>query len=336
MDVILKIGDKKVNRKIIAYLTLVLTFAAASMAVEAQTADSYPEKPIQIVVPFAAGGGSDTLARAVGQKLSERWNQPVLVINKPGADGNIGAQFVANAPKDGYTLLVLDVGTLTLGPVFYKSLPFDPGTAFSPVTALTFSPHALVVNPAMPVKTFAELRDYSKKNPEKINFASHNNSAALAGYKLSAETGVKMLHIPYKGAGAAMTGLIGGEVNVTLVSLLLATPQINSGSLRAIAIASPKRMPSASAIPTLIEAGVPNYVMGSWQGMLAPAGTPPQIVKKLQRTIAEILNEPAFRQRLESQGAEVLGNTPEEFETLLVNQAKTFITVARDAGVKPQ
>lgn len=324
------------NRKIIAYVTLVSTFGAAPMAVEAQTVDSYPEKPIQIVVPFAAGGGSDTLARAVGQKLSERWNQPVLVVNKPGADGNIGAQFVANAPKDGYTLLVLDVGTLTLGPVFYKSLPFDPGTAFSPVTALTFSPHALVVNPAMPVKTFAELRDYSKKNPEKINFASHNNSAALAGYKLSAETGVKMLQIPYKGAGAAMTGLIGGEVNVTLVSLLLATPQINSGSLRAIAIASPKRMPSASAIPTLIEAGVPNYVMGSWQGMLAPAGTSPQIVKKLQRTVAEILNEPAFRQRLESQGAEVLGNTPEEFETLLVSQAKTFITVARDAGVKPQ
>jgi len=325
-----------VNGKILSNVAIAATFAVASMAGKAQSVDSYPEKPIQIVVPFAAGGGSDTLARAVGQKLSERWNQPVLVVNKPGADGNIGAQFVANASKDGYTLLVLDVGTLTMGPVFYKSLPFDPGTAFSPVTALTFSPHALVVNPAMPVKTFAELRDYSKRSPEKINFASHNNSASLAGYKLSAETGVKMLQIPYKGAGAAMTGLIGGEVNVTLVSLLLATPQINSGSLRAIAIASSKRMPSASAIPTLIEAGVPNYVMGSWQGVLAPAGTPPQIVKKLQRTIAEILNEPAFRQRLESQGAEILGNTPEEFELLLANQAKTFIAVARDASVKPQ
>ena len=324
------------NRKFIAYLAVATMFFAASMTAKAQTVDSYPEKPIQIVVPFAAGGGSDTLARAMGQKLSERWHQPVLVINKPGADGNIGAQFVANAPKDGYTLLVLDIGTLTMGNVFYKSLPFDPGTAFSPVTALTFSPHALVVNPAMPVKTFAELRDYAKSNPEKINFASHNNSASLAGYKLSADTGVKMLQIPYKGAGAAMTGLIGGEVNVTLVSLLLATPQINSGSLRALAIASPKRMPSASAIPTLIEAGVPNYVMGSWQGVLAPAGTPPQIIKKLQRTMAEILNEPAVRQRLESQGAEVLGNTPEEFATLLADQAKTFITVGRDASVKPQ
>jgi tripartite-type tricarboxylate transporter receptor subunit TctC len=235
-------------KKVVACVAVAAALSSLPMGACAQGAESYPDKPIQIVVPFAPGGGSDTLARAVGQKLGERWKQPVIVVNKPGADGNIGAQFVAAAPKDGYTLMVLDVGTLTIGPVFYKSLPFDPLTAFAPVTALTFSPHTLVVNPALPAKTFSELREYAKANPDKLNFANHNNSAALAGYKLSSDTGVKMTQIPYKGAGAAMTGLIGGEVNVTLVSLLLATPQINSGTLRAIAVASPKRMSSAPAI----------------------------------------------------------------------------------------
>ena len=323
-------------KKVVARVAIAASLSSLPLAASAQGAESYPDKPIQIVVPFAPGGGSDTLARAVGQKLGERWKQPVIVVNKPGADGNIGAQFVAAAPKDGYTLMVLDVGTLTIGPVFYKSLPFDPLTAFAPVTALTFSPHTLVVNPALPAKTFSELREYARANPDKLNFANHNNSAALAGYKLSADTGVKMTQIPYKGAGAAMTGLIGGEVNVTLVSLFLATPQINSGTLRAIAVASPKRMGSAPAIPTLIESGVPDYVMGSWQGVLAPAGTPAPIVKKLQLAIAEILQEPAMRQRLEGQGAEVIGNTPEEFGALLGSQARSFLAVGRQANLKPQ
>lgn len=323
-------------KMIVACAAVAASLSGLPLAVSAQGAESYPDKPIQIVVPFGPGGGSDTLARAVGQKLSERWKQPVIVVNKAGADGNIGAQFVAAAPKDGYTLMVLDVGTLTIGPVFYKSLPFDPATGFAPVTALTFSPHTLVVNPSVPAKTFAELREYARANPDKLNFASHNNSAALAGFKLSADTGLKMTQIPYKGAGAAITGLIGGEVNVTLVSLLLATPQINGGTLRAIAVASPKRMASAKSVPTLIESGVPDYVMGSWQGVMAPAGTPAPIVKKLQLAIAEILKEPAMRQRLEEQGAEVIGNTPEEFGALLAGQAKTFLTVGRIANVKPQ
>ena len=291
-------------KNIVACMAIAASLSSMPPAAFGQGAESYPDKPIQIVVPFAPGGGSDTLARAVGQKLGERWKQPVIVVNKPGADGNIGAQFVAAAPKDGYTLMVLDVGTLTIGPVFYK--------------------------------TFSELREYARANPDKLNFANHNNSAALAGYKLSADTGVKMTQIPYKGAGAAMTGLIGGEVNVTLVSLFLATPQINSGTLRAIAVASPKRMGSAPAIPTLIESGVPDYVMGSWQGVLAPAGTPAPIVRKLQLAIAEILKDPAMRQRLEGQGAEVIANTPEEFGALLGSQARSFLAVGRQSNVKPQ
>jgi len=315
------------------------TLAAAGLLAghaHAETAADYPSKPIQIIVPFAAGGGSDTLARLVGQKLGERWKQPVVVQNRPGADGNIGAQFVANAPKDGYTLMVLDIGTLTMGPVFYKKLMFDPLKDFAPVTAMTFSPHTLVVNPAVPASDFAQLKDYARSNPDRLNFASHNNSAALAGYKLSVDTGLKMLQIPYKGAGAAMTGLIGGEVNVTLVSLLLASPHIKSGALKPIAVASPKRMASAPDIPTLIEAGVPGYVMGSWQSILAPAGTPPDIVEKLQQAVVDILKQPDVRERLESQGAEIVGNTPADFATLLQSQTKTFLETAKQVGIEPQ
>jgi len=324
-------------KKIPAWLgALLLPMAFTPPAMAAETAADYPDKPVQIIVPFAAGGGSDTLARTLAQKLSGRWNQSVIVVNKPGADGNIGANYVAQAPKDGYTLMVLDVGTLTMGPVFYKNLPFDPAKAFAPVTALTFSPHALVVNPSVPATSFAQLREYVRAHPDVLNFASHNNSASLAGYKLSSETGLKMAQIPYKGAGAAMTGLIGGEVNVTLASLFLVSPHINSGAVRAIAVASEKRMASAPNIPTLIEAGVPGYVMGSWQGVVAPAGTPADVVQKINQAIVDVLKDPEVRQRLQGQGAEIIGNSPQAFHELLDNQARSFLAVARQAGVQPQ
>lgn len=314
-----------------------LALAATAFALApAYAADDFPVKPVQIVVPFAPGGGSDTLARLIAQKLNERWKQPVVVVNKAGADGNIGAQFVAAAPKDGYTLMVLDVGTLTIGPAFYKNLPFNPATAFAAVTALTFSPHVLVVNPSLPTKNFAELRELARNQPDKLNFASHNNSAALAGYKLSAETGLKLTQVPYKGAGAAMTALIGGEVNVTLVSLLLASQQIAAGQLQPIAIASRTRNAAVPQVPTLIEAGVPNYVMGSWQGVVAPAGTPAGVVRTINVAIADVLKDPAVRQRLEAQGAEVIANSPQEFAEMLADQARTFQAVARQAQIQPQ
>ena len=318
-----------------AFATALASLGLLSAQAYAQGAASYPDKPIQIIVPFGAGGGSDTLARLVGQKLSERWKQPVIVQNRPGADGNIGTAFVANAPNDGYTLLVLDIGTLTMGPVFYKTLPFEPLKDFAPITSMTFSPHTLTVNPSIPANTLDQLVDYAKAHPDGLNFASHNNSAALAGHKLSADARLKMLQVPYKGAGTAMTGLIGGEVNVTLVSLLLASPHIKSGSLKAIAVASPKRMTSAPEIPTMIEAGVPGYVMGSWQSILAPAGTPADIVEKIQQAVADILKQPDIQERLESQGAEIVANTPAEFTALLQSQSKTFQETAKQVGIQP-
>lgn len=319
-------------------LTTILATAALGLSIHsgagAEGASSYPGKPVNIVVPFAAGGGSDTLARTVGQKLSEMWKQPVVVINKAGADGNIGAQLVASAPADGYTLMVLDIGTLTMGPIFYKNLPFDPATAFDPVTVLTFSPHTLVVHPSVPAKTFKELLEYSKANPDKMNFAAHNNSAALAGHRLSAETGIEMTQIPYKGAGAAMVDLMGGQVNLSLASLLLVSPQIKSGALKAIAVASPKRMASMPEIPTLMESGVPGYVMGSWQAVVAPAGVPAEIVKKINLAIAEALKGPDVKEKLEGSGAEIIANSPEEFGRLLNEQRKTFKEVAARANVQ--
>lgn len=250
-----------------------------------------------------------------------------------GADGNIGAHFVANAAPDGYTLMVLDIGTLTMGSIFYKDLPYDPSKAFDPVTVLTFSPHTLVAHPSVPATNFKELLEYSKANPDRMNFAAHNNSAALAGYRLTAESGFQATQIPYKGAGAATADLLGGQVNTSLVSLLLATPHIKSGALKGIAVASPKRMPSMPDVPTLIESGVPGYVMGSWQGVVAPAGVPKDILHKISSDIVEVLNRPEIREKLEASGAEIVGNTPEEFGKLLDEQRKVFKEVAAKSNL---
>ena len=316
------------------FATTVLGFGFA-VGAHAEDAASYPSKPVNIIVPFAAGGGSDTLARAVGQKLGEMWKQPVIVVNRAGADGNIGAHSVAASAADGYTLMVLDIGTLTMGPVFYKNLPFDAATAFDPVTILTFSPHTLVIHPSVPAGSFKELLDYSKANPDTMNFAAHNNSAALAGHRLVAETAFDMMQIPYKGAGAAMTDLLGGQVNMSLVSLLLASPHIASGALKGVAVASPNRMASTPEIPTLIESGVPGYVMGSWQGVVAPAGVPADILKKINASIVEVLKMPDVKERLEASGAEIIANSSEEFGELLAEQRETFKQIAAQANVQP-
>ncbi len=315
--------------------TAILGLGLAQGAGAQGAAQAFPTKPVNIVVPFAAGGGSDTLARTIGQKLSEMWHQPVVVVNKAGADGNIGAQFVATSAPDGYTLMVLDIGTLTMGPIFYKNLSFDAATAFDPVTILTFSPHTLVTHPSVPASTFQELIDYARANPQKMNFASHNNSAALAGHRLVAETQLQMMQIPYKGAGAATADLVGGQVNVSLVSLLLATPHIQSGRLKGIAVASPARMASMPDIPTLIESGVPGYVMGSWQGVVAPAGVPADILRKINESIVAVLRMPDVREKLEASGAEIVANTPEEFGDLLAEQRSTFKQIAAKANVQP-
>lgn len=313
--------------------------AAAAVAVcipGLSSAQAFPSKPVRIVVPFAPGGTSDSLARMLGQKLSEAWGQPVLVENRAGADGNVGADFVAKSAPDGHTLMLLDIGTLTMAPVFYAKLPFDPIKDFAPVTLIQFSPHALVVNNSVVSKNVAEIVAFSKANPGKLNFAASNNSARLAGAQFVNATGADMLQIPYKGAAAAMTAVIGGESNITLNGLFIASPHIRAGKVKPIAVASAKRMASMPEIPTLIELGVPNFVTGSWQGLLAPSGTPKAVVGKIHADLARILGTSDIRNRLVEQGADVIAGTPEQFSALLTEQTSAFLAIAKASNIKPE
>lgn len=302
----------------------------------AQGAQSYPDKPIRIIVPFAPGGSSDVLARAIGQKLTEMWGQQVLVDNRPGAGGNIGASETARSAPDGYTLVLFDVGTITISPSIYPNLNYDPERSFAPVTMVAVSPHALVVNPSIPVSSVQELIAYSKANPGKLNYASAGNGTAvhLAGEQFQQMTGTKWTHVPYKGGAAAIVGIVGGEVDLTLNGLLATLPHIKSGRLKVLAVAGTKRAAAMPDLPTVSEAGVPGFQSGSWQGLLAPAGTPPDIVAKLHDAVVKVLNEPDMTKRLADQGAEVVGSTPEEFAAFIRDDTAKWAKIVKDTGIK--
>jgi tripartite-type tricarboxylate transporter receptor subunit TctC len=319
-----------------APLAAVLALCASSDPAFAQAAQNYPSKPIRIIVAAAPGGSSDILARSIGPKLTDKWGQPVIVENKPGADSNVGAELAAKSAPDGYTLILLDVSTLTMGPLLYSKLNYDPVKDFAPVTMVVFSPHALVVNPSLPVNSVKELIAYGKANPDALNFAAASNAIRLAAAQFSQATGVKMLHVPYKGGAAALTALAGGETNIALNGLLATLPQIKGGRIKALGVASAKRMEATPEIPTVIEGGVPDFVTGSWQGLLAPAATPPDIVKKLNAAVVEILNAPDMKGRLTSQGADVIANSPEEFARFLREDNAKWTKVVKEAGIKPE
>jgi tripartite-type tricarboxylate transporter receptor subunit TctC len=321
-------------------LSIRLAAACALLALTtqalAQGASTYPSKPIRIVVPFAPGGTSDVLARAIGQKVSEIWKQPVVVDNKPGAGGNIGAEFVAKADPDGYTLLLLDVGTLTISPSIYAKLGYDPVKDLAPITMVAVSPHALVVHPSIPANSVKELIAWAKANPGKINFASAGNGTAvhLAGEQFKMMTGIDMVHVPYKGGAQALTGLVGGEVNMTLNGLLATLPHIKSGKIKALAIAGKTRSPALPDLPTVEEAGVPGFQSGSWQGLLATGGTPKDIIAKLNATVVQVLTSPEIKERMAAQGADVVGDTPGQFGTFIRDERVRWAKIVKDAGIK--
>ncbi len=321
---------------VVGAIALLVALFGVPREANAQGAQSYPNKSIRIIVAAAPGGTSDILARAIGQKLSEKWNQPVVVDNRPGADSNVGAELAAKSPPDGYTLILLDTSTLTMGPSLYPKLGYDPRKDFAPITMVVFSPHALVIHPSLPVNNVKELIAYSKANPGKLNFASASNAIRLGGAQFNLLTGTDMLIVPYKGGAAGLTALTGGETNVMLNGLLATLPHIKGGKIKGIAVASARRMEAAPEIPTVIESGVPNFVTGSWQGLLAPAGTPPDVVKKLNVTVVEILNAPDMKQKLVAQGADVIADTPEQFGKFLQDETVKWSKVVKDAGIKPE
>ena len=301
----------------------------------AQGAASYPAKPIRIVVPFAPGGTSDVLSRAIGQKLNALWGQPVVVENKPGAGGNIGAEQVARSQPDGYTLLMIDVGTLTISPSVFRKLGYDPIKDFAPVTMVAFSPHALVVHPSVPAKTVPELIAYAKSKPDGVNFGNSGVGTLiqLAAEQFKTLTGIKLTQVPYKGGAQSVLGVMSGEVEMTLNGLLATLPHIKSGKLRALAVAGLKRSDALPDVPTLDEAALSGFQSGSWQGLLAPAGTPKDIVAKLNAAVVEILKTPDMKQQLAGQGAEVVADTPEQFAAFLRDDLAKWSKVVKDAGI---
>lgn len=315
--------------------TVAAAFAGVTAA-SAQTAASYPSKPIRIIVPFAPGGSSDILARSIGLKLTEKLGQPVVVENKPGADGMIGADLAAKSAPDGHTMVLLDISSITMAKSLYAKVPFDPAKDFAGVSMLSFSPHALVVHPSIQANNLKELIAWSKANPGKLNFGSGSGAIYLAESQLKAQTGLDLLHVPYKGGAAALTALTGGEVNIVLNSLLATLPHIKGGRIKALGLSGEKRSVAAPELPTLIESGLPGFVTGSWQGLLAPAGTPKDVVAKIHANVREILMEDELNKRLTSQGAEVIASAPAAFDALLATELVRWAKIAAEAGIKPE
>jgi tripartite-type tricarboxylate transporter receptor subunit TctC len=318
-------------------LALAACFGAALTApAAAQSAADYPKKSIKIVVPFPAGGTSDVLARLVGQKLTAAWGQPVVIDNRSGANGNIGADSVAKSDPDGYTLLLMDMGNLTLSPTLYPKLPFSPVKDLAPVTMLAYSPHLLVTSNSLPVKSQTELVNYSKTHKGKLNFAAAAGTGSathLAGVLFAQKTGTDWGYVPYRGGAQALNDLIGGQIDVTMNGMVATYPHVKAGKIKLLAVSSAKRLPQLPDVPTVSEI-IPGFVTGSWQGVMAPAGTPKPIIDKLNKEMAAIVRMPDVREKMTALGAEAQTNSPEEFGAWMKTEIANWAKVISDANIK--
>ncbi|MFZ3321016.1 MAG: tripartite tricarboxylate transporter substrate binding protein [Usitatibacter sp.] len=315
-------------------------FAIAILCVAAgiASAEDYPARPVRIIVPFPAGGVADLIPRIVGEKLSIKWGQPVIVENKAGAAGNIGMGEVARSAPDGYTIGLAPTGNLTVNPTLFPNMGFDTRRDLAPVTLLAESPNVLVVNPSVPAKTFAELIAYAKANPGKLNFASpgEGSGAHLAGELLNQEAGIKAVHIPYKGLAPAVGDLLGGQVQMMFAGISTVIQHVKAGKLVALAIASPRRNAQLPDVPTVAESGLPGFDVTSWYGFVVRSGTPPAIVDKIQRDAAEALRMPDVQSKLAAQGLDPVGDTPAQFASVIDAETTKWVGIVRKAGIKPQ
>ena len=299
-------------------------------------AQEYPSKPVRLIVPFAPGGGNDIVARAIAQQLSASLGRQFLVDNRAGAGGVVGAELAAKSPADGYTLFLGGVGSHAVNPNLHAKLPYDPVRDFAPITLIASAPSVLVVYPSLPARTIEELTALAKANPGKLNFASNGNgsSAQLAAVLYESMAGVRMVHVPYKGLAPALADLLGGEVQLMFSSMVAIIPHIRTGRLRALAVTGKKRSPLLPEVPTLDESGLRGYEAGSWYGILAPAGTPPQIVARLNAGIVEALQQPEIRERLAAEGAEPIGGTPAEFAAHIEAELARVRKILRDGAAR--
>ncbi len=302
----------------------------------AAMAQDYPAKTIHIVVPYPAGGIADKVARETAEELGRRWKQSVVVDNRSGAAGNIGFDWVARQPADGYTLLLAPASNLTVQPALFKNLSYDLDKDFTPVSLLVLTPQVLLVNPAVPVNTPRELVEYSKANPRKVNFGVTLGSYAhLAGELLKTQSGADFTAIPYQGAAPAMNDLLGGQTQFIFNEVVTAIPHIQAGKLKPLAVAYRTRAPWLPNVPTFAEAGFPGFEVTSWYALVARSGTPRPIVDKLSKELNAIMQSPEFKKRYDDIGAFTIGSTPEELGSFIKSESVKWTAVVRQAGIQP-
>ncbi|WP_151637920.1 Bug family tripartite tricarboxylate transporter substrate binding protein [Noviherbaspirillum aerium] len=318
-------------------LRAVLTAAAAcliTVAAHAQTA-AYPSRSVTLVVPFAPGGGTDTGTRILAQKLSQKWNQPVVVENKPGAAGMIGADYVARATPDGYTLLIGNLGTQSVNPSLYKKIPYNPDTAFAAVSLIAELPLLLVVNQNSPAKSLSELVAFAKSKPGNLAYSSSGSGGSmhLAAELLASGTGTKLLHVPYKGGGPAIQDLLAGQVDMSIATILELNSHIKSGKLRPLAQMGATRAAALPNVPTVAEVAVAGFSATSWMGLLAPAGTPKALIERISADVQEAVNTPEIRDKFASLGAVPVGSDAAKFQALIDADRSKYARLIKEKGI---
>jgi tripartite-type tricarboxylate transporter receptor subunit TctC len=317
------------HRIIIAAVVVFGTIAPAA-------AQNYPNRPVRFIVPFAPGGNTDVQGRLIAQKLTEAWNQQVVVDNRAGAGGTLGVEMLSKAPADGYTIALASFGNILVGPSLFPKLGYDPLKDLAPVVLVSQPPGLLVVNPGVPVKNVGELIAYARANPDKLNYGSAGSGTwnHLFAEHFKALTGIKMTHIPYKGANLAVTDVISGQIQISFAPFPPALPQIKSGRLRVLGVTSPQRSPLLPEVPTVAESGLPGYSAATWFAVLAPAKTPQTVIGKLNRDINAALLRPEVRAAFAADGTEPAGGTPEQLQESMRSGIKQWGDLVRNLGVK--
>ncbi len=310
-------------------------FVVACLLAGSVAAQPYPARPVRLIVAQTAGGSADIVARAVAQKIGDVLGQQFVIDNRGGASGIIATDITAKAAPDGYTLLITS-STFGVNPSLYKNLPYDPFKDIAPITLLAAAPNILVVHPALPVKTVKELTALARAKPGYLNFGSSGNGGSphLAGEMFKLRTGVNMVHVPFKGAPAAQTALIAGEIHLNFSSMPSAIGHVRAGRMRAIAVTGVKRSPATPELPTMMEAGIKDFETSAWQGFFAPARTPPAIVNVLNREAARAIQSPELKERLSPEGAEPVANSPEEFRVWLKHEITKWAAVVKAANIR--
>jgi len=332
----LKSLHMKTTTWIVPALLALTTSLGASLSSAQTAAQNYPQKPIRMIVPFTPGGSTDILARSIGQELSKAWGQSVIIENIAGAGGSIGADKAAKSPADGYTLLMGHIGTLAVNPSLYPKLPYNPVKDFAPVAWVARVPNVLVVNPNVPAKSVQELVALAKSKPGQLSYGSGGNGSAanLATEYFKMQTETAILHIPYRGTAPAVTDLMGGQIQMLFTGAPAVMGQVKNGQLRALAVSSPKRLDALPDLPTVAEAGYKNFEADQWYGVVAPAGTPRDIVLKLNQQINLALNSAELKKRLTTEGAVATPDTPEAFGKLIAQEIERWRPVITSGRVK--